>query len=653
MTRGRARTALWAPGPPTRGSVLGIAVSICPVMGRSSRRRHLRAAAPFGLGLLALAAAALPAQAAQRPPGPAPAAPKPRAVVATSHVPFRWHAAVKARGYDLRIARDRGFAKTMQTVHVRTAKAQVLLLPGRWYWKVRSTGAINSRWSNIRQIVVHPKGDAYPPSRPTALRVTAVAQDAVTVTFGASTDDRAVSGYELLASTGKVLARGAAAPLTATGIACATTYTLTVRALDAAGNASQASPVAHAKTHGCTDVLPPDAPANVRTLTVADTSVALAWDPAHDVDGTISRYAVYRNGVLLGQSQSTGFLARSLAPSTAYHFSVAAIDGGGHRSPESALDAVTQAPLPATGPAYAYMLASTSKSFEDLQRHYRQVATVSPTYYHVDRNLSISGQDDPLVTGWARQRGIAVEPRIETQDATTLHALLASPTNRHALVGRISALVATYGYDGVNIDFEAGPATDRANLVAFASELSQTLHAQGARLTMAVGAMTGPTLIGRNGFYDLGALAAVCDHLFVMAWDLHWAGSAAGPISDATWVQRVIAYLLTIPNASRFIIGTQLYGFDWPLGARATPLEWDDMSALSASLGAAVQWDAVAQEPFFTYTDASNIPHTAYFANAQSVQGRFGPARAAGLGVGFWRLGDEDQETWNIPSLTS
>jgi spore germination protein YaaH len=622
-------------------------------MARFPRRWQRCAATTLAVCLLALAAMALPAGAARRPPGPAQAAPKPRAVVATARVPFRWAAAPRARGYDLRIARDRGFAKAMQTVHVRTVRARVMLLPGRWFWKVRSSGGINSRWSNIRQILVRPTGDAYPPTRPTALQVTAVAQDSLTVMFGASSDDHAVQGYELLSSAGTVLARGAAAPLTATGIACATTYTLTVRALDAAGNASQASPVAHAKTHACSDQLPPEAPANLRALTVADTSVALAWDPAHDADGTISRYAVYRNGVLLGQSQSTGFLARSLAPSTAYHFTVAAIDGGGHRSPEGALDTVTQAPLPATGPAYAYMLASTSKSFEDLQRHYRQVATVSPTYYHVDRNLAISGQDDPLVTGWARLRGIAVEPRIETQDATTLHALLTSASNRHALVARISALVATYGYDGVNIDFEAGPASDRSNLVAFASELSQTLHAQGARLTMAVGAMTGVTLTGRNGFYDLAALAAVCDHLFVMAWDLHWAGSAAGPISDATWVQRVIGYLLTIPNASHFIIGTQLYGFDWPLGARATPLEWDDMTALSTSLAAPVQWDAVAQEPFFTYTDAANISHTAYFANAQSVQGRFGPARAAGLGVGFWRLGDEDQETWNIPSLTS
>jgi spore germination protein YaaH len=625
--------------------------SIYMAMARSTSTWRARIVALPALALLALATAVLPADAARRPPGPAQAAPEPRAVVHTAKVPFRWQKARRARGYDLRVARDRRFKLEMQTLHVRVAKAQLLLIPGRWFWKVRAAGKVNSRWSNIRQVVVRPKGDAYPPARPTALRVTAVAEGSVTVAFGASKDDRGVKRYELLAGNGKVLGRGAASPFTAEGIACATTFVLRVRAVDTAGHVSQASPVARARTRPCTDHLAPEVPGNIRAITVADTSVALAWDAARDSDGSVSRYAVYRNGVLLGQPHATGFLARNLAPSTPYHFTVTAIDGVGHRSSDGVLDTATQAPLPATGPAYAYMLASTGKSFEDLQRHYRQIAVVSPTYYQVAHDLSIRGQDDPLVTGWARMRGIAVEPRVETQDPAILHNLLTSAANRSNLIARISDLVAQYGYDGINIDFEAGAAVERPLLTAFAAELSQTLHAQGATLTMAVTAKTGPVTTGRAGFYDYPGLAAVCDRLFTMAWDLHWATSPAGPISDATWVARIIAYIKTVPNASRFIIGTQLYGFDWPLGARATPLEWDDMTALQASLAAPVQWHAIAQEPFFTYTDASGVSHTAYFATAQSVQGRLGLARAAGLGVGLWRLGDEDQETWTIPSL--
>jgi chitodextrinase len=461
-----------------------------------------------------------------------------------------------------------------------------------------------------------------------------------------------VARYELLSGSTKVIATGAAAPLTAQRLACATTFTLRVRAVDAVGHVSVTSPVAHARTRACTDNVPPDAPGNVHAITVADTSVALAWDPAHDSDGTVTRYAVYRNGALLGQPHSTGFLAAHLAPATPYSFTVVAIDGGGHRSAAGTLSATTQLPLPATGPVYAYMLATTGASFDDLQRHYLQIAAVSPTYFHLGTDLGILGQDDPLVTGWARLRGIDVEPRVESQDPAILHALLSSDANRSDLIARISALVAENGYDGINIDFEAGAAADRPLLTAFASQLAQTLHAQGAKLTIAVAAKTGPTLTGRSGFYDYPALAGIADRLFVMAWDLHWATSPAGPISDATWVGKIIKYVTSVPNASRFIIGTQLYGFDWPLGAKATPYEWDDMTAMQTGLGAQTTWDAVAQEPYFIYTDGSGVVHTAYYANAQSVQGRLGQARAAGLGVGLWRLGDEDQQTWSIPSLT-
>ena len=274
-----------------------------------------------------------------------------------------------------------------------------------------------------------------------------------------------------------------------------------------------------------------------------------------DADGTISRYAVYRNGVLLGQSQSTGF---PRAQPGAVH-GVSLHRRGDRRrraplTPRSALDAVTQAPLPATGPAYAYMLATTSKklrrSAAPLPAGRDRLADLLPRRPQpLDLGPGRPARDRLGAPARDRRRAAHREPRTRRRCTRCSRARRTGTRS----VARISALVATYGYDGVNIDFEAGPGgRPRENLVAFASELSQTLHAQGARLTMAVGAMTGPTLIGRNGFYDLAALAAVCDHLFVMAWDLHWAGSAAGPVADATWVARVIAYAGTArtPRAS-------------------------------------------------------------------------------------------------------
>jgi spore germination protein len=267
------------------------------------------------------------------------------------------------------------------------------------------------------------------------------------------------------------------------------------------------------------------------------------------------------------------------------------------------------------------------------------------------RDGTIGGKDDPLVTRWARLHGVRVEPRFHTEDPTTQHSLLADPVKSAALAARIAAICALQGYDGANIDFEGGPPTDRNALTAFVQTLAGLLHDQGETLTISIGAKQSPATTGRNGYFDYPPLAQAADHLFVMAWDLHWATSPAGPISDVTWVAKIVSYILTVPNASRFIIGTQLYGFDWPLGGKATPLEDDGIQALRAQVGATALWDPVAQEPYFTDPDGSGTSHAVYYANATSVGARFAVARAHGMGVGMWRLGSEDQTIWNNPSL--
>ena len=268
------------------------------------------------------------------------------------------------------------------------SRRSLLLAPGRWYWKVRATGKPNSRWSNIAQIIV--RADAatpYPPTRPTR-----AARDR----GGREQHHRHVRRIEGRSRRRALRAAGAAARCSH----AAPPRPSPRRAFRAPPSSRCASapstppatppgsrPSRNARSRAVHRLLAPDAPGNMRAITVADTSVALAWDAASDPDGTVGRYAVYRNGVLLGMPHSTGFLARNLAPATPYHFTVAAIDGGGHRSPDSAVDTTTQAPLPATGPAYAYMLATTGSELRghaaplpaDLRRSRRPTTTSRPT----------------------------------------------------------------------------------------------------------------------------------------------------------------------------------------------------------------------------------------------------------------------------------
>jgi chitodextrinase len=573
-------------------------------------------------------------------------------MLTTSRVVFHWKSAGKASGFDLRLARNRGFSVAVQTIHVRRATSGATLLKGAWYWKVRSRGAIASRWSNTRMLRVRPSSDMFAPSRPGALRVTGISSGTAQLSFIPAKDNVRVDRYRVLANA-QAMAMTTSTTPTVTGLACATIYTFTVVALDAAGNVSQASPPAHARTRACSSLsaappAPISVPVGLTTSGATDHSVALSWSGG----GGAAGFAVYRNGVLLGKPLSAGFVAGNLAPATPYTFTVRARDRAGTLTADSVpLTVSTLAPIATTGIAYGFLLATVDSSFLDLQRHVAQIGTVAPTYYEVLRDGTIGGKDDPLVTGWARLHGVKVEPRFHTEDPTTQHSLLADPVKNAALAARIASICALQGYDGANIDFEGGPPTDRAALTTFVQTLAGLLHDQGETLTISIGAKTSATTTGRNGYFDYPALAQAADRLFVMAWDLHWATSPAGPISDVTWVSKIVNYILTVPNTSRFMIGTQLYGFDWPAGGKATPLEDDGIQALLAQVGATARWDPVAQEPFFTYTDGAGTAHTVFYANASSVDARFALARAHAMGVGMWRLGSEDQTVWNDPSL--
>jgi len=89
--------------------------------------------------------------------------------------------------------------------------------------------------------------DTQPPSTPANLRVTGTTTSSVSLAWNASTDDIGVTGYQVLRGT-TVVGNPTGLTFTDTGLAQNTTYSYTVRALDASGKQSAASPPVSATT---------------------------------------------------------------------------------------------------------------------------------------------------------------------------------------------------------------------------------------------------------------------------------------------------------------------------------------------------------------------------------------------------------------------
>jgi spore germination protein YaaH len=490
-----------------------------------------------------------------------------------------------------------------------------------------------------------------PPDAPTQLAALKVTDTSATLTWteGSSTDGT-LAGY-LLFENGQP-ERAVSGLSTTVTLASERHYTFAVRALDSAGYLSTPSP----NLEVFTTHTPPPPPTDLTATEVTASSAIVKWSPSTAVSGKIVGYRVFRNDTPVGQSDSDEMLLTSLAPSTGYEITVEAVDSLGAISPRTAPLAIQTAnPTPTHGNVQAFLLSSTDESFEDLEAHYQQIGVVYPTYFNCGKGGAVSGENVPLITGWAQAREIAVMPRLNCQNPTDESEILNQPSTREATIDQLATLGQTDGYAGFQIDFEGAEPSERGAFTAFITALAERLHSQGEKLSTVVTAKYYNVTTGRAAMYDDAALSAVSDYVFVLDWGLHWTTSAPGGIDELAWFTRVADYTATLPNKSKFVLGMPMYGIDWADGGGAanpgTPIEYEDVVALASEYGVAPEWDATAADPHFSYVDASGVQHSVWYTDAQSIGVRVALAESLGLGVGLWRLGREDQSIWALPGL--
>lgn len=562
---------------------------------------------------------------------------------------LRWKPAARAsRRAKTRFRVSRGAAVVGQTPR-RSMRIRVRI--GRTYTLTVTAVTAKGRATRCRARIV--VADSYRlPSAPRMVTVGAVEGASTTISWEPSAaGDSPVAAYRVRRDGGMYRqTRGTevAIPLSSNRSA-----TFTVTAVDRRGAQSAASEGVRIAT-GHT---PPPTPANVRVTEVTDSAVALSWSPSVPARGRLAGYRLIRDGTPLFQVGGAGARATNLWSGREYTFRVQAVDTlGGASAPSAPLTVRTADPEPTQGRLHAFLLASTDQSFRDFQAHYRQIATVHPTYYDCTTAAVLIGEDDPLITRWAQARRVEVLPRFNCQRTSVLNRILNDPALRESWLDGIVRRVTDSGADGASLDFEAGLYTDRAALTSFVADLAGRLHAQGQRLTIAVSAKTADVpRHPRSTFFDYKALAQSADQVFVMAWGIKWATSGPGAQDDLTWVTKVADYVKTMPDPSRFVMGTQLYAMDWPSGGGvahpATSYEYADAVAMAGAMGASMRLDPVSDGMTFAYTDAGGAPHNVWFSDASTVERRFALATARGIGIGVWRLGQEDQRVWDSPLL--
>jgi chitodextrinase len=184
-----------------------------------------------------------------------------------------------------------------------------------------------------------PPPDTTPPSVPTNLQVSNVGTSSLALSWASSTDNVAVSGYQVFRNSLQI-ATSLLANYRDTNLAPSTTYAYTISAFDAAGNISAQSASVSTTTLFAPDTTPPSVPTNVVATPISSSQINLTWATSTD-NVAVTGYGVYRNGVQITNVPMPGYSDTGLLASTSYSYNITAFDAARNVSAKSSTTSAT------------------------------------------------------------------------------------------------------------------------------------------------------------------------------------------------------------------------------------------------------------------------------------------------------------------------
>ena len=260
---------------------------------------------------------------------------------------------------------------------------------------------------------------------------------------------------------------------------------------------------------------------------------------------------------------------------------------------------------------------------------------------------------------FAQSQGVKVKlcATLFGQDALT--TLLSNYFYRQNAINNLLQLVMAVGADGIDIDFELLPTSQRDNLVLFMEELSFIFH---SNMDDPIITMATPAIDWSNA-WDYSALADIADGLFIMGYNYFYSGSeTAGPVSPLGGYFYDVEYSVndylnkTNNQNNKIILGLPYYGYDWDVtdntmnsetiayGIAKTYAEAKDLSETYDPF-----WDDISNSAWISYYDDTWTWSQCWFDNNLSLSNKYEFAKNNNLqGIGIWALGydDDNLELW-------
>ena len=234
------------------------------------------------------------------------------------------------------------------------------------------------------------------------------------------------------------------------------------------------------------------------------------------------------------------------------------------------------------------------------------------------------------------------------------NAVLTDPQVSDNLLNNVVSVLQQKNYFGLNIDFEYIYQKDRENYNKFLRKAVNRLRPMGYIVTTS---LAPKTEAGQRGLlyeaHDYPVHGTLADKVILMTYEWGYTYGPARPIAPLNLVEQVIKYAVSVISNEKVLMGMPNYGYDWTLpfvrGTAARLLTNTGAVRLAAEVGAQIQFDTVAQSPYFQYFASDGKKHTVWFEDARSVEAKLRLADRYQLGgVSYWTINGFFPQNWLV-----
>jgi len=237
--------------------------------------------------------------------------------------------------------------------------------------------------------------------------------------------------------------------------------------------------------------------------------------------------------------------------------------------------------------------------------------------------------------------------------AELAHDIFINAEAQNQLIGNAIQIANDVGYKDIHIDFEIMNPTDRNLYNEFLRRASARFHVAGLTMSTALAPKSSDITTGIYGAHDYAEHGKLADFIALMTYEWGYTYSEPQAVSPIQPVRKVVEHAVSLIPKEKILLGQNLYGYDWSSpfppqgGSAAKAVSPQQAIAIALRENAEIQYDNVAQAPFFQYYDEAGVFHVVWFEDARSIQAKFDLIKEFDLrGIMYWKLGLAFPQNW-------